>query len=77
MRKKIGLIISGVWVLAWLACAFSIVDSEPIVTGDNFEQVAQNAPTMLMKAVGCGMLAVVGGLMILWASGILSGKKSN
>ena len=63
--------------MAWMACGLSIVAFEPIVTVDNIDQVAQNAPAMLIKAVGCGMLAVVGGLMILWASGILSGKKSN
>jgi Na+/proline symporter len=77
MGKKLGWLFFGLWVLAWVICAGSIVASEPIVTGDNVGEVAQNAPAMLMKAWGCLMLAAVGGLVILSVCGIFSHKKSN
>jgi len=75
MRKKIGWLLFGSWVFAWTACALSIGASEPLITGDNIDQVAQNAPALFMKAIGCGVLALIGGPMILLAFGI-TGRKN-
>jgi len=75
--KKIGWMIFSVWFLTWTACGLSTVAFEPIITGDNINQVAQNAPAVLMKAMGFGILEVIGGLMILGACGIFGRKRSN
>jgi hypothetical protein len=77
MRKKIGWLLFGLSVLAGLICACAIMASEPPITRENFDQVAQNAPAMFVKAMGCGIFGIVGGLVILWTCGIFSGKKSN
>ncbi len=76
MRKKIGWLLFGLWVLGWMACAPSIGASEPPITGDNIDQVAQNAPALFMKAIGCVALAIIGGPMILLAFGIAGRKDS-
>jgi hypothetical protein len=67
----------GVWLFAWTACGASIVAFEPIVTADNVNQLAQNAPAMAMNAFGCGIIAAIGAPIILWACGIFSAKNSN
>ena len=60
-----------------MSLAGSIVVSEPIVTGDNIDQVAQNAPAMVMKASASLAAGLVGSLVILWVCGIFSDKKPN
>jgi len=77
MRKKIGWLFFGLWVFGWTAFGVSIGASEPPITVDNIDQVAQNAPAMMMEAAGCGILGLAGGLLILWECGIFTGKNSN